>query len=59
MSSGESVMEGGTIPGQSMRYIRFINVMYCQTFVSPGMGAVVQTSLLRKVLMIEDLPVLG
>jgi hypothetical protein len=33
--------------------------MYCQTFVSPGMGAVAQTFFLRSVLIIEDLPVLG
>lgn len=33
--------------------------MYCQIFVSPGIGATVQTFLFRKVLMIEDFPVLG
>jgi len=33
--------------------------MYCQTFVSPGMGATVQTFFFRKVLIIDDLPVLG
>jgi hypothetical protein len=39
--------------------MRFINVMYCQTFVSPGIGAVVHTFFLRRVLMIEDFPVFG
>jgi hypothetical protein len=39
--------------------MRFISVMYCHTLVSPGMGATVQTFLLRSVLMMEDLPVLG
>ena len=47
------------MPGQSMRYIRFINVIYCHTFVSPGIGAVVHTFFLRRVLIIEDFPVLG
>ena len=42
-----------------MRYILLINVMYCQTFVSPGMGATVQTFFFRKVLIIDDFPVLG
>ncbi len=30
----ESCAEVGTIPGQSMRYMRRVNVMYCQTYVS-------------------------
>src|SRR6266498_3515358 len=59
ISSSVSLLLGGTTPGQSIRYIRFINVMYCQTFVSPGMGATVQTFFFRKVLIIDDLPVLG
>lgn len=42
-----------------MRYIRFINVMYCHTLVSPGIGATVQTFFFLRVLIIEDLPVLG
>lgn len=42
-----------------MRYIRLINVMYCHTFVSPGIGATLQTFFFRSVLMMEDLPVLG
>jgi hypothetical protein len=50
---------GGTTPGQSMRYIRFMRVIYCHTFVSPGIGATVQTFFFRRVFMIEDLPVLG
>lgn len=33
--------------------------MYCHTLVSPGIGATVHTFFFRKVLMIEDLPVLG
>ena len=33
--------------------------MYCQTFVSPAMGAVLQTRFLRSVLMMLDFPVLG
>lgn len=32
---------------------------YCQTFVSPGIGATVATFLPLRVLMIDDLPVLG
>lgn len=56
---GSSLPLGGTIPGQSIKYIRFISVMYCHTFVSPGMGAMVQTFFLRSVLMMEDFPVLG
>jgi len=39
--------------------MRRVKVMYCQIFVSPGIGAVLQTTFLRKVFMIEDLPVLG
>lgn len=47
------------MPGQSMRYMRFMSVMYCHTFVSPGIGAVVQTFFFRSVLMMDDLPVFG
>lgn len=36
-----------------------MSVMYCQTFVSPGIGAVVQTFFLRRVLIMLDFPVLG
>jgi hypothetical protein len=39
--------------------MRFISVMYCHTFVSPGMGATVHTRFLRSVLMMLLLPVLG
>lgn len=59
MSCGVSVVEGGTTPGQSMRYIRFMSVIYCQILVSPGIGATVQTFFFRNVLMMEDLPVFG
>jgi hypothetical protein len=31
------------MPGQSIRNIRFINVIYCQTLVSPAIGATLQT----------------
>lgn len=47
------------MPGQSIRKIRRIRVIYCQIFVSPGIGATVHTFFLRKVLIIEDFPVLG
>ena len=33
--------------------------MYCQTLVSPGCGATVQTFFLRRVLMTEDFPTEG
>ena len=33
--------------------------MYCQTLVSPGIGATVHTFFFRRVLIILDLPVLG
>ena len=33
--------------------------MYCHTFVSPGIGATVQTFFFLKVLMMEDFPVFG
>ena len=59
MSCGVSVLLGGTTPGQSIKYIRFISVIYCQILVSPGIGATVHTFFFRNVLMIEDLPVLG
>lgn len=42
-----------------MRKIRRIRVIYCQTFVSPGIGATLQTFFLRRVLIILDLPVFG
>mmetsp|Transcript_17689 Transcript_17689/g.25054 ORF Transcript_17689/g.25054 Transcript_17689/m.25054 type:complete len:307 (+) Transcript_17689:386-1306(+) len=48
-----------TIPGQSIRKIRFINVIYCQTFVSPGIGATLQTFFVLMVFMREDLPTFG
>lgn len=32
-----------TTPGQSMRKMRFMRVMYCHTLVSPGMGATLHT----------------
>ena len=36
-----------------------MSVMYCQTLVSPGMGAVVQTCFFLSVLMMDDLPTFG
>jgi len=33
--------------------------MYCQTLVSPGMGAALQTILAFKELITEDFPTLG
>lgn len=39
--------------------ILFINEMYCQTFVSPGIGATVQTFFFFNVLIIELFPTLG
>ena len=36
-----------------------MSVMYCHTFVSPGIGAVLQTAFFLSVLMIEDFPTLG
>lgn len=33
--------------------------MYCQTFVSPGIGATVQTFFFRSVLITDDFPVFG
>jgi hypothetical protein len=32
-----------TIPGQSIKKILLVMVMYCHTFVSPGIGATLQT----------------
>ena len=37
--------EGYTTPGQSIKKILLKRVMYCQTFVSPGMGATLHTFL--------------
>ena len=36
-----------------------MSVMYCHTFVSPGIGATVQTFFFRSVLIMEDFPVFG
>ena len=36
-----------------------MNVIYCHTFVSPGMGAALQTFFFFNVLMIDDLPTFG
>lgn len=36
-----------------------MRVMYCQTLVSPGMGAVLQTAFFLSVLMMDDFPTLG
>jgi hypothetical protein len=33
--------------------------MYCQILVSPGIGAVLQTTFLRNVFIMEDFPVFG
>ena len=49
----------GTIPGQSIRYIRRVRVMYCQTLVSPGIGATLQTLPFLSVFMTLLLPTLG
>jgi hypothetical protein len=59
MSSSLVPCDGGTIPGQSIKYIRFIKVTYCQTFVSPGMGATVATFFFLSVLIMDDFPVFG
>ena len=48
-----------TTPGQSIRKIRFIRAMYCQTFVSPGIGAALQHFLPIREFMTLDFPVLG
>ena len=42
-----------------MRKIRFVKLTYCQTFVSPGIGAVTHTRFVRKALMTLDLPTFG
>ena len=39
--------------------MRFVSVMYCQTLVSPGTGATLQTLPALRVLMTLDLPTLG
>ena len=36
-----------------------MRVMYCQTLVSPGLGATLHTFFVRSVLMTELLPTLG
>jgi hypothetical protein len=36
-----------------------MSVMYCHTFVSPGIGATLHTFFFRRVFMTDDLPVLG
>ena len=48
-----------TTPGQSIRNIRFMSAIYCQTFVSPGMGAALQHFLPMRELITLDFPVLG
>lgn len=42
MSVSESLL-WYTTPGQSIRKILLVKVIYCQTFVSPGIGATLQT----------------
>src|SRR3990167_965896 len=42
-----------------MRKILLNKVIYCQTFVSPGIGATLHTFLLLSVLITELLPTLG
>uniref|UniRef100_A0A2M4B1M3 Putative secreted protein n=1 Tax=Anopheles triannulatus TaxID=58253 RepID=A0A2M4B1M3_9DIPT len=39
--------------------MRFMSVMYCQTFVSPAIGATLHTFLLRNALITDDLPTFG
>ena len=46
-SAAKSLSVGGTMPGQSMRKIFFVRDTYCQTFVSPGMGAALHTCAAR------------
>jgi hypothetical protein len=48
-----------TTPGQSIKKMRFIKAIYCQTFVSPGMGAALQHFLPIKELITLDFPVFG
>jgi hypothetical protein len=51
--------DGGTTPGQSTRYTFLVSVMYCHTFVSPGIGAALHTFFARSVLITELLPTFG
>lgn len=44
---------------EGLKELEAYSVIYCHTFVSPGMGATVQTFFFLSVLMIEDLPVFG
>mmetsp|Transcript_10832 Transcript_10832/g.36119 ORF Transcript_10832/g.36119 Transcript_10832/m.36119 type:complete len:217 (+) Transcript_10832:449-1099(+) len=48
-----------TTPGESMRLMRRVRATYCQIFVSPGIGAALQTAFARSALMTLDLPTLG
>ena len=48
-----------TIPGQSIKYILFVKVMYCQVFVSPGIGATLQQFFFINVLITELFPAFG
>lgn len=45
--------------GRADSLILFISEIYCQTLVSPGIGATVQTFFFFNVLMMELLPTLG
>ena len=58
-SSVSDAPVGYTMPGQSMRKMRFMSVMYCQTLVSPGMGATLQLFFFTSVLMTLLLPTFG
>jgi hypothetical protein len=39
--------------------MRLVSVIYCHTFVSPGMGATLHTTLVRRVLITDDFPTFG
>mmetsp|Transcript_258 Transcript_258/g.584 ORF Transcript_258/g.584 Transcript_258/m.584 type:complete len:231 (-) Transcript_258:554-1246(-) len=54
-----SVVSWYTTPGQSMRKMRLVRFTYCHTLVSPGMGAVTHTFLVRSAFMTELFPTLG
>lgn len=58
-SSVSEAPVGNTMPGQSMRKMRFMRVMYCHTFVSPGMGATLQLFFFTRELITLLLPTFG
>ena len=57
--SSVSFLAGVTTPGQSIRNTFRNNVIYCHTFVSPGIGATLHTFFFFNVLMTELFPTLG